>query len=467
MTKRVHVGGLVTIALALSGIGWAAMGLQEQSFPHETHEGLFPICSGCHTGVPANNFEEFFPSVELCNQCHTGDQTKTDFWSDREPREGNLSFAHGFHEAAFGTSAPTCEACHSTPGGVRMAVSEDIQLETCWNCHSATDHQVDANCATCHIPLAETNLSTERIARFQLPVDHAAPTFLMEDHGSLAGEGTARCATCHTSDRCVACHVDTEKEPIQAMQAAPEGMVLPGTYARYQAPASHESKQWLEDHRGSASRAECSTCHTSNDCMACHVQPAPGVIGELMSAEESVAPGVRVEGHAPSSHESLFFMNTHSVLGASDGGQCATCHVERFCTECHDGPSNGGYHPSDFVARHPAEAFGQDAECATCHNTQAFCRSCHVEVGFASNGRLGAGYHDAESLWLLRHGQAARQNLETCASCHAQNDCTQCHSVAGAFKVSPHSPDFDAQAAWDRSPTTCLACHLRNPIGGE
>ena len=465
MTKRLQVGGLVTIALALSGMGWAALALQEQGFPHEAHEGLFPLCAGCHTGVPTNEFEDFFPSVDLCNQCHTGDQQRTDTWSQRGPREGNLKFRHGFHESLFGDMV-SCEGCHSTPGGVRMAVSGDIQLEGCWQCHQATEHQIDAPCTTCHVPLAESGLSVERIARFPMPVDHGATDFLLEGHGSLATEGTGRCSTCHTANRCAACHVDTEKDPIQAMHAAPEGMELPPTWARYQVPAFHQGDDWFEEHGGSASRAECSTCHTSNDCMACHVSPAPAVVQSLVSLEESAAPGIGLEGHAPNSHESLFFMDSHPVLGASNGQQCATCHVERFCVECHDGPSNGGYHPPDFVARHPAEAFGQDTECATCHNTQAFCRSCHLEAGFGSTGRLGPGYHDAQSLWLLRHGQAARQNLETCVSCHAQNDCTQCHSVVGAFKVSPHSSDFDARSAWDRSPTTCLACHIRNPIGG-
>jgi len=178
-----------------------------------------------------------------------------------------------------------------------------------------------------------------------------------------------------------------------------------------------------------------------------------------------VAPGVVVARHPPDSHESLFFMNAHATLAASRSNSCETCHEERFCTGCHDGPSSGGYHPPDFVARHPAEAFGRDAECSNCHNTQAFCRSCHLEAGLGSSGRLGPGYHNAEGLWLLRHGQAARQNLESCASCHSQTDCVQCHGVLGSFKINPHSPDFDAQREWNRNSRPCIACHLRNPIG--
>ena len=44
--------------------------------------------------------------------------------------------------------------------------------------------------------------------------------------------------------------------------------------------------------------------------------------------------------------------------------------------------------------------------------------------------------------------------------------CEQCHGVLGAFKVSPHGPDFDAERAWSRSARTCLACHVRNPLNG-
>lgn len=132
---------------------------------------------------------------------------------------------------------------------------------------------------------------------------------------------------------------------------------------------------------------------------------------------------------------------------------------------CHDAPVGNSYHADAFLSRHSASAFGRDAECSSCHNTAVFCRECHVQVGLVSSGRLGPGYHDDGPVWLLRHGQAARQNLESCASCHRQVDCTQCHGVLGAFKVSPHSAGFDAERAWARSPRTCLACHVDgNPL---
>ena len=47
----------LAVALALGGAGLiglrsSARGLQEQPFPHEQHERLFPVCTGCHQGIP-------------------------------------------------------------------------------------------------------------------------------------------------------------------------------------------------------------------------------------------------------------------------------------------------------------------------------------------------------------------------------------------------------------------------------
>jgi hypothetical protein len=124
------------------------------------------------------------------------------------------------------------------------------------------------------------------------------------------------------------------------------------------------------------------------------------------------------------------------------------------------------FHPNDFLARHATAAFGQRLECANCHDAEAFCVECHRSAGKASIGRTGASYHDAEPVWLLRHGQAARQGLETCASCHRQQDCLRCHSQLGAFRVNPHGSGFDAERAHRRNPFVCRACHDSDPIRG-
>ncbi|MGD8321605.1 MAG: cytochrome c3 family protein [Gemmatimonadota bacterium] len=475
----------VALALAL-GTGMGAVALearspkpsiqpapQVQGFPHEAHSRLFPLCTGCHEGIPAGDQATYFPSPDVCARCHDGSEMPRVAWDGHRERISNLKFRHDTHAARLeraGDQVPACSACHVPEGQDRMDVSSDIQLGTCWSCHAhrATQHKVDADCATCHVPLADSHFSRQRIEEITPPADHEAGSFLGRDHGRDAAANPTRCATCHTADRCVSCHVDAADRPeIAKVPFAPKDMELPPAVAHYNRPSSHADEGWLNEHGTQASPQACATCHTTEDCRACHVAPTPDAVAALPSREDVVAPGVHITPHAPESHANAFFLKVHGTLAATDQSSCNTCHVERFCVECHDGQSNGGYHPANFVATHAAEAFGRDVECANCHNVQVFCRACHVESGLTSQGRLGPGYHNGQAVWLLRHGQAARQNLESCTSCHKQRDCVQCHGVLGAFKINPHGENFDAERAWARSPRTCTACHIKNPLNGS
>lgn len=466
--QRIGLAVLVpVVSAALAGVGMSVRALQEQPFPHEDHQGLFPLCTGCHEGVPEGDESDYYPQPASCAGCHDGVREEVVTWDGPTDRVGNVTYDHAVHSgevAAAGDPVQDCASCHIAEGGGRMAVADMVPLEGCWSCHEAADHHVDADCAVCHEPLAETAFDRARIEALPVPADHESAAFLDREHGRLVTEDGARCATCHTQQRCTSCHVDTDRDVIADFPAAPPGMELPPAVAHYNEPSTHLGEQWLTLHGVDASRQECATCHTSEDCTSCHVQPAPTAVASLPSRADVVAPGVRLAARAPGSHESAFFLEAHTTLAAANEASCATCHRQTFCVECHDGPADGGYHPPSFLSRHTASAFGRDAECSSCHNTQVFCRDCHVQVGLGSTGRLGPGYHDDGPAWLLRHGQAARQNLESCASCHRQVDCTQCHGVLGAFKVSPHTLGFDAERAWARSPRTCLACHVGNPL---
>jgi hypothetical protein len=452
----------------------AAHAQQQVPFPHVEHQGLFPLCTGCHEGVPEGDASSFYPPPAVCVACHDGAREQRVTWAGPTPDIDNVEFEHDVHAAelaAAGDPPQECASCHVEPAGVRMAVMDDVQLVGCWSCHAhqAVDHVVDADCASCHVPLASTRFDVVRIQGLPVPSDHASTDFLASGHGDRAEADAGRCATCHTRDRCVSCHVDTDRTAIAAVPPAPADMTLPDAPVRYDVPASHTDRDFLATHGVGASRQGCGTCHTSNDCRSCHIQPVPGAVSALPERADVVAPGAQVVGRTPVSHESMFFIEAHATLAAANERSCATCHEESFCVSCHDAPTaneGGGYHPPAFVSMHAASAFGRDSDCATCHSTQVFCRQCHLETGLvpAGGGRLGTGYHDDGALWLLRHGQGARQNLEGCTSCHRQVDCTQCHGVLGAFKVSPHTLGFDAERAWARSPRTCLACHVGNPL---
>ena len=126
-------------------------------------------------------------------------------------------------------------------------------------------------------------------------------------------------------------------------------------------------------------------------------------------------------------------------------------------------PDRAEFHPENYLERHASNSWGRQLDCQNCHDTGAFCRACHEQRGMIAIGRLGGGFHDAQPNWLLNHGRAARQGLESCASCHTQRNCTQCHSETGAFRISPHGPGFDAERMIARNPRVCFSCHLSDP----
>jgi Class III cytochrome C family len=464
---------LVVPPLLVAGASAALLQSDDTPFPHDEHEGLFPLCIGCHTGVPDGASETFYPEVDSCANCHDGEQAELVEWERPDPRPSTLSFAHPSHQEEVigeGEASLGCADCHVTPDQGRMTVDGNPP-ERCLSCHSdpepAPVHVVGADCAMCHVPLAESELTADRMADLLVPDGHSGDEFVLETHGAEAIDDVSRCATCHVQEQCTSCHVATGLEPIPSVPEAPRTLPFTALKAHYPTPESHVDDQFLFDHDVGAGAESCATCHTKDDCVACHVGAPSSVLEELPEAGNVVAPGVHVDRREPGSHESPFFMEAHAPLASAGAGGCATCHTQDSCAACHDGATSNSFHDNDFVSQHAADAFSQNSECSNCHNTQVFCRACHVQVGFESRGRLNAGYHDAEPIWLLRHGQAARQTLETCASCHAQSECTQCHSTVGAFKVSPHPADFDAEKARSKNARTCLACHVTIPGGRD
>ncbi|HEX5635394.1 MAG TPA: cytochrome c3 family protein, partial [Gemmatimonadales bacterium] len=74
-------------------------------------------------------------------------------------------------------------------------------------------------------------------------------------------------------------------------------------------------------------------------------------------------------------------------------------------------------------------------------------------------------YHDATPTFVSGHGQAARQALESCVSCHRETDCLACHSATGGRRFNPHGPGWDADKMRKANPQMCLACHGTNIPG--
>lgn len=299
-----------------------------------------------------------------------------------------------------------CSFCHLPSGVEDLTQLQMPAPATCLGCHDpqAQEHLASDQCSFCHVPVVETNLDADRIAGFPAPPTHQAPDFGIS-HGATAREAGATCATCHDRTSCTTCH----------------------------GGATHVPRAVLD-------------------------LPAPRADGPTGVSIPSGAGGA---GFHPAD-----FGRSHAVPASTGQMNCTTCHEENTCTQCHDGFGSPPFHPLNFMASHGAEAFGRVSDCKSCHNSEGFCRECHLGSGIQGGNGLVAPFHDGQALWILSHPQAARQDLESCVTCHQQKDCLRCHSATTGMGVSPHGPGFDAASMQDRNQAMCKLCHVRGFLGG-
>lgn len=482
-----------------------AQGNPRSGFPHAKHAKLFPTCQGCHAGVSAGDASRSFPSVSLCESCHNGSIERRVSWSGRTPKgAGLLVFSHPVHQTK--AKDVTCATCHAVGDTTQwMDVSQAVP-ERCLACHAhrATAHlAADNNCSTCHRPLVQAaGVTAARIAALPKPPSHDDPAFIT-GHGASARAGLTSCAICHARESCERCHVGGARLPTIAA-LAPDARVaslMRGRAAVYATPADHRAPEFVLAH-GAAAQAgaqRCAICHARESCETCHTgESARNVLRQIPSAREGGAPGVQLRRDAPArppaaaaassgllsrwmSRVATFatardtahrvrvhpadFARSHRAVAASGELQCAGCHSQSYCSDCHAGERAGRrYHPANFLATHAPQAYGRETDCTSCHSTEAFCRSCHRQAGLAAktNARSTV-FHNAQPLWLLQHGRAARQDLNACATCHQQTYCMQCHSQLGS-RINPHGPGFDAARVASKNPQMCLMCHFTNPL---
>ncbi len=498
------VGLLVPAAATAQAPVQARTQAPAQGFTHAKHAKLFPTCAGCHAGVPTGDASRTFPAAASCASCHDGTIQPKVAWTPRAPRGvGLLAYSHPVH--AGKAPAATCASCHATDGSTTWMNVSKAAPETCQSCHehAAPAHLADVSkCSVCHRPLtAAVGLTDSAVAALPKPPSHDAVRFV-STHGSSATAAGANCATCHARESCARCHVDASRSrSIQALGADSRvARAVAGKAPAYPAPADHAGREFDVTH-GAAARlptATCATCHARASCETCHVgDGARDVLRRLPAGRDVSAPGVRLQrqpappaaiGHAalpmvanaawspqPHARDTTRhrvrvhpgdFARSHGGAAASGSLQCSGCHAQRFCTDCHAGERvTRRYHASNFLASHATPAYGRETNCSSCHNTSAFCRDCHAQAGLAvrRNTDRSPVFHNAQPLWLLQHGRAARQELATCATCHQQTYCMQCHSQLGS-RINPHGPGFDAARMAGKNSQICLACHFKNPL---
>lgn len=475
-------GILRTTFLALGVALLAGAAAMDEPFDHWQHRKLFLDCATCHAGASGQG--ALMPAPVTCEKCHDGKVEKTVAWTPRTgPAPSNLRFAHDVHIKAFAEekgvkadSAAACVNCHNQKGEEYFRVKRAI-VGRCLDCHDVKDAHFDAPpeaCAQCHVPLTEAKgVPAARVAKWEKPKNHDDPDF-QSLHGELAGpvtiDGKERavspaCATCHARNFCEECHINGDEiRSIAALGNDPRSVTLAdGGFRELKAPRSHVQAHFVRTHGhdlASASVKSCATCHTAESCQACHLVPPKEV--RLLPAATPTRRGAVVERERPVDH-GRDFTDGHGPVASSSPQSCAGCHTLEQCVDCHrpNAASEGSYHPVDFLSRHPVASYNRETSCQDCHNTGQFCQSCHIQSGLRSTGLLGTkgNYHDASVTFIAGHGQAARQSLESCVSCHSERDCLTCHSAVGGRRFNPHGPGWDADRMRRSNPQMCLACH--------
>jgi hypothetical protein len=159
-------------------------------------------------------------------------------------------------------------------------------------------------------------------------------------------------------------------------------------------------------------------------CYNCHGQPAY----PKASAECTVC-HVKDMDLKPETHKTGEWRTAHGKAAKVDRKQCAMCHAEKFCTDCHglEMPHPLGW--ARGASGHAVVAKQDRSTCAKCHVGDAnLCTMCHHQ-----------GYDDKKGPWVGQHKFKVRETgAAFCFKCHDATYCIRCHT-------SPPVPSNGAQ----------------------
>jgi len=245
--------------------------------------------------------------------------------------------------------------------------------------------------------------------------------------------------------------------------------------------------------------ADHSTYVVDTPCTTCHVEGAGSIVPEtkvcLGCHDQAFVADVKLPG--TKTHGPVWALN-HRPAAKGDAYDCASCHEQDFCLECHKSgfaDEQGAFsnsmtnvHRSDFQVSHPIAARTDPQLCSSCHENR-FCVDCHddfapADLALSSHRR---GFRDGtldgrhvlfnESQcetchpnsvlpsheWSSSHAREARKNLATCQACHPEgNICLKCHSASSGLGANPHPADWnDISGRLEKASggRTCRRCH--------
>jgi hypothetical protein len=329
---------------------------QDATTSRSSLDNLIPpeaVCAGCHAIDRAQPNKEVAAGEPpaRCDACHVG----YDPASGAVPRvripPPNLKFSHAVHA----DQQIACSTCHGDFVADQVGLATRAQLpkmSLCLTCHDGT--QAPAECITCHLAgpggIVRTDFEQGRLIPSGVLRGDAHDMTFRTSHARVAQSDEKYCGNCHRPAFCVECH---------------DGAIKPMDFHGNDYVSIHA----IEARRNSP---DCSACHRQQTfCVACHARSG---VGADQRASDFVPGDPQRAYHPPG-----WTMAGHGMEARRNIRQCASCHREQFCVDCHSsqmGTVGVNPHPPGWAFSNRCESLRRKAArtCLRCHIDQAEVR---------------------------------------------------------------------------------------------
>ena len=270
---------------------------------------------------------------------------------------------------------------------------------------------------------------------------------LIYSHQKHVDEIGVDCTTCHTKvdsslkgtdnllpdmETCFQCH-DGESAPNKCTlcHTNPDEATVAPRITNYSPKFPHQThlqagEKCLTCHVGILKATDTAARHLPkmNQCQACHQQK------QVSDPLKCQVCHTSKENLQPITHK-LEWKHAHQFAAESNPKDCAQCHAQTYCENCHEGKNlTHRTHPLNYEWNHAIDAKMNKTQCISCHEDEVFCIQCHQEkhVMPPSHGRVD---------WANRidggqHKIEAEFDLESCLACHGDYKtyptCFSCHN---------------------------------------
>ena len=289
---------------------------------------------------------------------------------------------------AVATSPDVCASCHEMkPWVASWSVSAHADV-ACYSCHQTPRQWYGSP-----IALAErwTKLAGQMVAHSQRSSDD---TSVVSAVGAPPIPDSA-CLQCHDPAR-----VGTSRFGVQIRHE--EHARRNGSCVSCHVLTAHPDPKGDRD---TLFMKQCFTCHdikpgskAPGECTVCHLK------------------GVDLH---PDSHKKGDWKAEHGKVAIADRKQCAMCHAESFCKNCHV-----------LVMPHPAgwaKGPNTHAVVARLGGTKV-CEKCHVGANNLCGMCHHRGFQPGKGPWVRQHSDLASQTGPAfCFGCHQAAFCAKCH----------------------------------------